>query len=104
MATGRKTHIGIDILGKFLEKRDLQFFRNQIVRIIALASFGTRLLLIKASYDFMKIELEFGKVEFLGIHSGFLVGIIPFGFSLIAFRFFVDFMESIFPQKAKEGV
>lgn len=104
MATGRKTHIGIDILGKFLETRNLHFLRKQVVRIIALASFGTLVWLIKASYDFMKIEFEFGKVEFLGIHSGYLVAIIPFGFSLIAFRFFVNFVESIFPSATKEGI
>ena len=35
----------------------------------------------------MKVELEFGRDVFWGIHSGFLVGIIPFGFLLISLRF-----------------
>jgi TRAP-type C4-dicarboxylate transport system permease small subunit len=50
--------------------------------------------LAKASFDFMKVELEFGNPEFFGLSSGNLVGIIPIGFSLIAIRFLIKFLVS----------
>ena len=33
-----------------------------------------------------KVEFEFGKPAFLGIHSGYLVSLIPFGAGLIMLR------------------
>ena len=40
-----------------------------------------------ASIEFSKSEFEYGKVAFLGIHSGYLASIIPVGFGLILLRF-----------------
>ena len=50
----------------------------------------------------MKDELEFGKAVFFGIHSGVLVGIIPFGFSLIGFRFLNLFIQSLVNSKQRK--
>ena len=101
LATGRRTHIGIDILGKFFENKQMFAAQKGVERIISLGSTLTLCWLIKASYDFMIVELEYGKAEFLGIHSGFLVEIIPFGFSLIALRFAFIFIESFMKEEAK---
>ena len=102
LATGRGTHIGIDIISKYLESSG----RTQMIRgikiIISLASFLTLIWLTKASIGFVKVELQYGKNVFLGIHSGFLVAIIPFGFSLISFRFFYKFIEVAFLSKKEE--
>lgn len=89
IATGKGTHIGIDIIGKFLEGKGLFKIKRIITLITNIISFVTLFWLAYASISFVKVELEFGKIIFFGIHSGVLVMIIPIGFSLIAFRFFV---------------
>lgn len=94
MATGRGSHIGIDIVSKTLEVQGKENWLIPIKRVIALVSFLTLIWLIQASYLFMTIELEYGRASFLGIHSGVLVGIIPAGFALIAYRFFYLFIAS----------
>ena len=88
IATGRGTHVGIDIVSKYLEKNKFNRMKKIISRIIICVSLGTLIWLIYASFVLFKVEMEFGKPQFLGIHSGFLVLIIPIGFMLIACRFF----------------
>ncbi|OUR98498.1 hypothetical protein A9Q84_03550 [Halobacteriovorax marinus] len=93
LATGRGTHIGIDIIGKYLESIKKDHALIWIKRIVALTSFCTLVWMIYASYGFLLIELKYGKPVFWGIQSGYLVGIIPLGFSLIAYRFFYQFLN-----------
>jgi len=69
-------------------------------RIINLASSIVLIVFVKLSWDFVLVEAEFGKEVFLGIHSRFLVGIIPFGFSIIGIRFILKFILS-FDSKNK---
>ncbi len=95
LATGRSTHIAIDIVGKILETKKMEKSRRYLEAGTSLLSCGTLVWLAVASWNFMKIELEFGKIEFLGLHSGYLVGIIPVGVGLIAFRFFYNFLKRI---------
>ncbi|MBC7539700.1 MAG: TRAP transporter small permease subunit [Bacteriovorax sp.] len=94
VATGRSNHIAIDLISKLLELRQKEQARIIIHRIVLLASSLILLWLFKASLDFMIIEMEFSKIEFWGIGSGYLVGIIPFGVALIGIRFFVLFLLS----------
>lgn len=94
LATGRGTHIGIDILGKYFENKHSFKTLAIIRRLISITSCLTLIWLGKASYDFMLVELEYGKEVFLGLHSGVLVGIIPVGFGLIALRFLTKFIFS----------
>lgn len=94
LATGRGTHIGIDILGKYLESINSDSLYTWIRRVISLSSFLTLSWLIYASYNFLVIELKYGKPVFWGIESGYLVAIIPLGFGLIAYRFFYLFISS----------
>lgn len=100
IATGRKSHIGIDIVGRYLESKKKHRLCLYIERLVSLACCLTSGWMVLASYDFFKIEAEFGKVAFLGIHSKFLVGIIPLGFSLIAYRFFYQFIFSCCGKKS----
>jgi TRAP-type C4-dicarboxylate transport system permease small subunit len=100
IATGRGSHIGIDILGRWCEAtKKLRLFL-WIQRVCAATSFLTVLWLIKSSLDFMKMELEFGKPVFWGITSGQLVSIIPIGFSFIAIRFLIVLILSADPEKS----
>lgn len=100
IATGRGTHIGIDILGKYLESKDLKSAQVWVQRLIAITSTFTLVWLIKASWAFMLSEFKYGKPTFFGIHSGFLTGIIPIGFALIAYRFFYLLIAS-FSEKGE---
>lgn len=93
LATGRGTHIGIDIIGKYLESMKKDNALVWIKGIVTLTSFCTLVWMIQASYGFLLVELKYGKPVFWGIESGFLVGIIPFGFALIAYRFFYQFLN-----------
>ncbi|OFZ24626.1 MAG: hypothetical protein A2381_07245 [Bdellovibrionales bacterium RIFOXYB1_FULL_37_110] len=103
IATGRGTHVGIDIVSKYLENNSLKRVKKGVSRIIICVSLATLVWLIYASYVFFKVELEFGKPQFLGIHSGALVFIIPFGFSLIAYRFFNQLLNSLFKNNEDES-
>ncbi|MCY4524196.1 MAG: TRAP transporter small permease subunit [Halobacteriovoraceae bacterium] len=94
VATGRKSHIAIDILAKYLEKKNMVAWQRVVGMVVNLATTLTLLWLVKASYTFCVIEWKYAKEAFFGLHSGFLVAIIPVGFSLIAFRFFYLFVKS----------
>lgn len=100
IATGRKTHIGIDIFGKYLESKKAWTAHLWVNRVISLASFGTLMWLIYASFNFIAVEAKYGKVIFLGVHSKFLVSIIPFGFGLIGYRFLFLFVNSFFEKES----
>lgn len=94
VATKRGTHIGIDVLGKYLEAKSWHGLLKNIQRYIAAVSFVTLIILSKAAFDFMQVEKEFGSEAFFGLHSGDLVMIIPVGFLLIAYRFIYMFLTS----------
>ncbi len=102
VATKRGTHIGIDVLGKVLEAKGWHHLNVLIQRYIYLFCTFTLLWLTKASYDFMVVEKEFGSEAFFGIHSSTLVGIIPFGFLLIAYRFVYMFIVSFESNREKK--
>ena len=104
IATGRGTHIGIDIIGKFVESKGWHQLREVINRVVMIASSIVLFWLIKASIDFTKVEMEFSKTEFWGIQSGYLVMLIPIGLSLIALRFILVLILSFDPDKKNEVV
>ena len=101
LATGRGTHISIDMVSKVLESRGFFKIEKYLKRMIAFISLFGVLWLISASVDFFEMEKEFGKEVFWGIHSSTFVLIIPFGFSLIAFRFFVALLKSFTTNKSE---
>lgn len=107
IATGQGTHIGIDVIGKFVESKGWHSLRSIISKIIMLSSMFVLAWLIKSGIDFTRVELEFGKIEFFGIHSGFLVMIIPVGMGLLLLRFLTVFLLSFDEnshQASREGV
>ena len=100
LATGKKKHLGIDIIGKSLAKNYGPRVGRNIERVIALASTATLLVLVWAGWNYVQVEMEYGKAHFLGIHSQYLAAIIPFGALLIAYRFFFIFISSFQGQKS----
>ena len=102
LATGRKNHIGIDIIGRWLEVKKYYRLRLHVERLIYVISIFTLYFLIISSLDFMKSEAEFGRKVFLGIHSSHLVGIIPVGFTAIMARIFLILLLSFDGNNLKE--
>lgn len=101
IATGRGTHIGIDLIGKYVESRNWHHLKIWISRFIMFVSCAVLLWMIKAGIDFTKVEMEFTKDAGLGfLKSGHLVAIIPIGLSLIAIRFFLLLIISFEGEKA----
>ena len=94
VATGRGTHIGIDIVGKLAESKGLHHLKDGISKVIMIASIVVLGWMIKAGVDFTRVEMEFSKTEFWGISSGYLVMLIPVGLSLLALRFIFVFILS----------
>lgn len=86
LATGSRSHIGIDILPRVLEAKGLTVARDKLIKFIAFFSFLVTLGLTWAGILFAQQEFQYGKPAFLEIHSGVLVSIIPVGFAIIALR------------------
>ncbi|MBG59064.1 MAG: hypothetical protein CMJ16_01260 [Peredibacter sp.] len=87
MATGKGNHIKLDIVSRALESFNKQKAKKVVDTLGALAAVVACYFLFLAGKDFALVELEFGREAFLGIHSGWLVSIIPFGFAFIGLRF-----------------
>ena len=93
LATSTGRHIAIEILAKSLEaskKEQPLFIINKVTSF--LTSIALTWLFI-SGYDFLKMEIEYGKVAFLGVHSSVLVSIIPIGFALMLTRTICDFFD-----------
>lgn len=101
LATGKGTHIGIDLIGKYVESRKWDNLKNWISRLIYFASGCVLVWLVKAGIDFTIVEREFTKDAGLGfLQTGDLVAIIPIGIALIALRFFLLLILSFEGEKA----
>jgi TRAP-type C4-dicarboxylate transport system permease small subunit len=93
LATGRGTNISIDILARYFQAREMKMAINWLGFLVSSASFLTVCWFINSGLEFSKMEFQYPTEEFLGIHSGYLASIIPFGFTIIAFRFLVQGIE-----------
>lgn len=95
IATGKRSHIGIDLIGKYFETKKMGKAHRWVGRIIDVISFVVLIYLTKACVDFVGEEAKYGRPDvFLGIHAKYLAAIIPFGFSLICYRFLNNFILS----------
>lgn len=99
IATGKRTHIGIDIVGKYFEAKQNWKAHRWVGRIIDLISLLVLIVLTDACMDFVAEEAKYGRENvFIGIHAKYLAAIIPFGFGLIAVRFFNNIILSFSSQ------
>lgn len=95
IATGKRTHIGIDLIGKYFETKKMWKAHRWVGRIIDIISFVVLIYLTKACIDFVAEEAKYGRADvFIGIHAKYLASIIPIGFGLICYRFFNNFVLS----------
>lgn len=102
LATGKNTHITINLLEKFSisdrVKNILKFFSHFV-------SFLVLVILSYTALGLIKVEMQYGKDVFWGIHSSFLVSIIPAGFLLMSYRFFYlsyNIFRSLFSSLLKK--
>ncbi|MDB9823051.1 TRAP transporter small permease [Deltaproteobacteria bacterium] len=91
LLTGDNRHIKIDLMGPLLSPRWLSA-RELILSIgcMVICAF-----MLNASIDYIKIEMEFGSNTLPGIPSWICQLIIPSGFALILFRFFIRALEQL---------
>ena len=92
LAAGSDQHIKIDLLSRALKSEKSKFILDKMITLITLIAIG---FLVFSGFGLSEVEFEYGKDSFLGIHSGYLVSIIPVGSGLIGIRLFLRlFMSS----------
>lgn len=92
IATYEDRHINIDVLTRLLSpklKRAISILTNAFALVVCI-------ILLKASVDFIKMELEYPTEVFLGIQNWMLEIIIPIGFGLMSLRFLFRILKIIF--------
>lgn len=87
LATGSRSHIAIDLAGRIFDALGWSTVKGVLDKIILVFCIFAVFWLAYAGYQFTLIEVEYGREEFLGIHSSVLVAIVPCGLLLIGFRF-----------------
>jgi C4-dicarboxylate transporter DctQ subunit len=100
LATREKKHINIDLFNRFLPQRGKEF--SQL--ITNLFSVFICILLTDDSWTFVQDEKMMGTTLFADVQAWYFQIIIPIGFFLMAFRFFIHFLENIIGvvKKGKE--
>jgi TRAP-type C4-dicarboxylate transport system permease small subunit len=93
LAVAQDKHIAIDLVKtivKFEPGSKIAIFIHYFVQVSLLIIL---LVLCKAGVDLVQVEMKYGKADFLGIHTSILIALMPFGFSLMAFRVFLKLFE-----------
>lgn len=91
LVTGENKHIKIDLMSALLPQR-WQPFRELV---LSLACVFISAFLFKASLDYVRVEMSFGSELFLKMPTWVGQLIIPAGFLLILFRFFLRGLEQV---------
>lgn len=91
LITGENKHIKIDLMSTMLPSRWLPFRELLLSLVCVLVS----ALLLKASIDYVKIEMDFGGNLFLNVPTWVGELILPLGFLTILFRFLLRGIEQV---------
>ena len=91
LLTGDKKHIKIDLLTAILSPK-WQPFRGLILSIVCVLISA---FMLKASIDYINMEMDFGGYLFLKLPTWVSQLILPAGFSMILFRFFLRGIEHV---------
>ncbi len=100
IATREEKHINIDILTRVVKPAWIPYIRVGVylVTLIICA------VLTKAGYVFLSYEKEAGTILFKNIPAWYFQLIIPVGFALIGFRFFLKIVELLTSSRARQTV
>lgn len=86
LLTRENRHIRIDIMGHLLSP-----FLNKVRKLILSAGCVLIcLIMVSASIGYIRVEAQYSTGSFLGIPLWVYQLVIPFGFSTICFRFFIN--------------
>ena len=89
IATRTDNHIRIDFFTRYMSER----YSAYVHRLVYIFSAAVCLLISWHAYRFVRSEYEVGTTAFLNIPSWVTAIIIPIGFFLIAFRYFLLFIS-----------
>ena len=98
LATRQEKHINIDILTRIIPARLIPQVKIVIDMIAAVICF----VLARASYIFLTFEIEAGTTLFEDIPSWYFQIILPLGFAMMGFRYFLKIVEQISVLTKKE--
>lgn len=93
-ATERSQNISIDILKRYLESNGKEKLIGHLNKLVLVVSIGGCLWLTSSAYDFVKVEMEYSRELFWGVHTGMAASAIPVGFFFIALKSFLKFALS----------
>ncbi len=103
MATGNKNHIAIDIIPHYLKTHQHQKLKHFLELFIHLSASALVFWLAWVSIEVAKLEFEYGSPVFLGIHSGYMLSIIPVGLFIISLRMFLLGIKEVIDIKVEKG-
>ena len=99
LATREEKHINIDLFTRFLSKKG-----KDIARVITnFFAFIVCIILTKAGWTFVQDEKLMGTVLFNNIEAWYFQIIIPVGFLLMGFRFFIHMLNNVVYIFQKKG-
>ncbi len=99
LATRQDKHISIDLLTKVVPARFLLPVKITLDIFAIVMCF----ILAKASYVFLTFEKEAGTIVFENIPTWYLQVILPAGFGLIGFRFFMKSLQRMWEWRATKN-
>ena len=95
LATRDEKHINIDVFSRLTSEKLKPYIRT----VVELFTIAVCIILAKAAYGFVALELEDNTTVFTvweaDIPAWIFQMIIPIGFALIAFRFFLKILERL---------
>ena len=97
LATREEKHINIDLLTRLIPKKIVPFAKI----VIDVTSVIICLVLVKAGWEFVSMEIEANTTLFQNVPSWYFEIIIPVGFALIALRFIFKIIEQIISMSSK---
>jgi TRAP-type C4-dicarboxylate transport system permease small subunit len=92
LITGENKHIKIDLMPAIFPTHWLPFRELLLSLVCVLIS----ALMLKASIGYIRLEMDFGGQMFLNVPAWVGQLILPAGFSMILFRFFLSGIEQVF--------
>ena len=102
LATSKGVHIKVDLLTHLVDRSSFKFMKWLHRNCVGLFCFITTLTLTIAGKDFFLVEREFGTEAFLGLHTSYLVMIIPFGMGLICLRFLNQLLMNLIGGESRD--
>jgi TRAP-type C4-dicarboxylate transport system permease small subunit len=100
LSTKDKRHLYMDIAGKIVPKSWKPITNIFLQCFCIVVSF----FLFLAALKFTQDEQSSGEIIFLSVPAWYFIAIMPVGFGLITFRFFINLVEDLFEFSGKKAL